>query len=84
LTAARFTGDAALHAPVGELGAGSGEFASVRADHRVKSTMFTSYDTRHPVVGLPTVVRQSLGLGCGISIVVTATPVGSPLVEPQS
>jgi hypothetical protein len=46
--------------------------------------MFASYDTRHPVVGLPTVVRQSLGLGCGISLVVTATPVGSPLVEPQS
>ncbi|MGH1553216.1 transcriptional regulator [Streptomyces sp. L7] len=78
LMAGRFPDDAALHALVGELSAKSGEFASMWADHRVKSHMFAAYDMRHPLVGPLTVVQQSLGLGRGISLVVATTPAGSP------
>ncbi|MBK3574458.1 helix-turn-helix domain-containing protein [Streptomyces sp. MBT65] len=78
LMAGRFPDDAALHALVGELSAKSAEFASMWADHRVKSHMFAQYDMRHPVVGSLTVVQQSLGLGRGIGVVVATTPAGSP------
>jgi transcriptional regulator with XRE-family HTH domain len=78
LMAGRFPDDAALHALVGELSAKSGEFASMWADHRVKSHMFAAYDMRHPLVGPLTVVQQSLGLGRGVSLVVATTPADSP------
>jgi hypothetical protein len=76
--AGRFPDDAALHALVGELSAKSAEFASMWADHRVKSYMVASYEMRHPLVGPLTVVQQSLGLGRGISMVVATTPAESP------
>ncbi|MBK3562422.1 helix-turn-helix domain-containing protein [Streptomyces sp. MBT62] len=78
LMAGRFPDDAALHALVGELSSKSGEFASMWADHRVKSHMFAAYDMKHPLVGPLTVVQQSLGLGRGISLVVATTPADSP------
>ncbi|MEW1828101.1 helix-turn-helix transcriptional regulator [Streptomyces sp. NPDC088196] len=77
LVAGRFPDDAALHALVGELSAKSAEFASMWADHRVKSHMLASYEMRHPLVGPLTVVQQTLGLGRGTSVVVATTPAGS-------
>jgi hypothetical protein len=62
---------------VGELSAKSAEFASMWADHRVKSYMLASYEMRHPLVGPLTVVQQTLGLGRGTSVVVATTPAGS-------
>lgn len=65
--------DAALHALVGELSAKSGEFASMWADHRIKTCAVAAYEMRHPLVGPLTVTQQTLSHGPGPVVVVATT-----------
>jgi transcriptional regulator with XRE-family HTH domain len=77
LVAGRYPDDAALHALVGELSAKSADFASMWADHRVKSGAVATYEMRHPLVGTLTVTQQGLTNGPGPGIVVATTEAGS-------
>ncbi|UXX91737.1 helix-turn-helix transcriptional regulator [Streptomyces sp. AD2-2] len=77
LVAAEHPQDTALHALLGELSATSGEFASMWADHRVKSCAVATYEMRHPLVGPLTVLQQTLSHGPGPTIVVATTETGS-------
>jgi hypothetical protein len=63
---------------VGELSVRSREFASLWADHRVKSSGDAVYEVRHPLVGSLTVTQQSLRTEQDQHIVVGTTVVGSP------
>lgn len=79
LAAGQHPNDPALYALVGELSAKSAEFATMWADHRVKSSTVASYEMRHPLVGLLTLTQQNLSDGPGgQNIVVATAEAGSP------
>jgi transcriptional regulator with XRE-family HTH domain len=78
MVAAQHPQDAALHALLGELSAKSPEFASLWADHRVKTCTATPYEMHHPLVGPLTVVQQAMSSGRGPVVVVATAQAGSP------
>jgi transcriptional regulator with XRE-family HTH domain len=77
LVAAQHPEDTALHALLGELSAKSTEFASMWADHRIKSCTVATYEMRHPLVGPLTVIQQTLSSGPGPVVVVATAQAGS-------
>ncbi|WP_371667359.1 helix-turn-helix transcriptional regulator [Streptomyces sp. NBC_00289] len=78
LVAGQYPDDSALHELIGELSARNEDFASMWADHRVRSCDVAVYEMRHPLVGTLTVTQQTLGHGGGPNIVVATAEAGSP------
>ncbi|KOV83319.1 helix-turn-helix transcriptional regulator [Nocardia sp. NRRL S-836] len=78
LMAGQHPDDAALHELVGQLSATSTEFASMWADHRVRTCTTAEHTMRHPLVGPLTVTQQTLSTGPGPSVVVATAAAGSP------
>jgi transcriptional regulator with XRE-family HTH domain len=78
LASGQHVDDPALASLVGDLSVRSREFASLWADHRVKSAGDAVYEMRHPLVGSLTVTQQSLRTENDQHIVVGTTVVGSP------
>ncbi|MFJ7209634.1 helix-turn-helix domain-containing protein [Streptomyces sp. NPDC098789] len=78
LVAGRHPHDTALHTLLGELSAKSEDFASMWADHRVKTCTVADYEMCHPLVGSLTATQQTLSQGPGPSVVVATTTAGSP------
>jgi hypothetical protein len=70
--------DELLHALVGELTAKSPEFADLWADHQIKRTNAETFEMRHPLVGLVTVIQQTLANGTDQKVVIATTEPGSP------
>lgn len=78
LVAGQHPQDSALHSLVGELGSKGTEFASMWADHRIKTCTVAAYEMRHPLVGTLTVNQQTLSHGPGPVVVVATTEADSP------
>lgn len=78
LASGRFPDDPALASLVGELTLGSEEFASMWADHRVKTGEAIGYGMRHPLVGAMHVTQQTLHAEDGLTVVVATTEADSP------
>ncbi|MBB5773492.1 helix-turn-helix domain-containing protein [Nonomuraea jabiensis] len=74
----RHPDDPLLAALLGELTVKSPEFATMWADHRVKSGADAAYEMRHPLVGTMLVTQQTLWTGDGQAVVFATTPPGSP------
>jgi transcriptional regulator with XRE-family HTH domain len=78
LASGRYPDDPALASLVGELTVNSTEFASMWADHRVKTSDVALYTMRHPLVGSMDVTQQTLHTEQAQHIVVATTEAGSP------
>lgn len=78
LASGRFPDDPALASLVGELSLRSQEFASMWADHRLKTGDASVYGMRHPLVGGMDVTQQTLHAEHGLTVVVSTTEADSP------
>ncbi|GGK80662.1 transcriptional regulator [Sphaerisporangium melleum] len=78
MTSGRHPDDPLLTALVGELTVKSPEFATMWADHRIKTGGDTVYEMRHPLVGAMRVTQQTLRTTDDQSVVVATTEPGSP------
>ncbi|MFC7386097.1 helix-turn-helix domain-containing protein [Sphaerisporangium rhizosphaerae] len=74
----RHPDDPLLTALVGELTVKSQEFATMWADHRVKTGADAVYEMRHPLVGTMRVTQQTLRTTDDQAVVVATTEPGSP------
>ncbi|MEV0351498.1 transposase [Nonomuraea sp. NPDC050680] len=78
MASGRHPDDPLLTALVGELTVKSPEFATMWADHRVKTGGDTAYEMRHPLVGAMRVTQQTLWTTDDQAVVVATTEPGSP------
>ncbi|WP_182883985.1 helix-turn-helix transcriptional regulator [Microbispora sp. H10949] len=78
MASGRHPDDPLLTALVGELTVKSPEFATMWADHRVKTGGDTVYEMRHPLVGAMRVTQQTLRTTDDQAVVVATTEPGSP------
>lgn len=78
MASGRHPDDPLLTALVGELTVKSPEFATMWADHRVKTGGDTVYEMRHPLVGAMRVTQQTLWTTDDQAVVVATTEPGSP------
>lgn len=77
LAVGRYPDDALPAGLIGELTAHSPEFATMRAQHKVRNWDLAEYPMRHPLVGSLTVTQQSLQIPRNDAtrmVVVTAQP----------
>ncbi|WP_459801312.1 helix-turn-helix domain-containing protein [Herbidospora sp. RD11066] len=78
MASGRHPDDPLLTALIGELTVKSPEFATMWADHRVKTAGDAVYEMRHPLVGTLHVTQQTLRTADDQSVVVATTEAGSP------
>ncbi|WP_066359965.1 helix-turn-helix domain-containing protein [Herbidospora mongoliensis] len=78
MASGRHPDDPQLTALIGELTVKSAEFATMWADHRVKTGGDSVYEMRHPLVGTMHVTQQTLRTADDQSVVVATTESGSP------
>lgn len=78
LASGQYPDDPALASLVGELTVKSAEFASMWADHRVKTSDVAVYGMRHPLVGAMDVTQQTLHTEPGQHVVLATTEADSP------
>jgi len=78
LAGGRHPDDAELAALVGELTVKSDDFASLWADHRLKTGLVAVYAMHHPLVGALEVTQQTLQAEQGQQVVVATAEPGSP------
>jgi hypothetical protein len=78
VAAGRFPDDPSLALLIGELTVSSDVFASLWADHKVKSGDAAVYRMRHPLVGTMTVTQQTLRTEQDQTVVVATTEPDSP------
>ncbi|GLL02853.1 helix-turn-helix domain-containing protein [Dactylosporangium matsuzakiense] len=78
IVSAQYPDDAQLAALVGELSVKSPQFATMWADHRLKTGGDAVYEMRHPLVGAMSVTQQTLRTESGQYLVMATTEVGSP------
>jgi transcriptional regulator with XRE-family HTH domain len=83
ILAVQHPGDPSLASLIGRLSMESPEFASLWADHRVKSGVSVQYVLRHPAVGLITVTQQTLTASQAPeqSVVICTTERNSPSAQ---
>lgn len=78
MASGRHPDDPQLTALIGELSVKSPEFATLWADHRVKTAGDAVYEMRHPLVGALHVTQHTLRITDDQSVVVATTEPGSP------